>query len=93
MFIHAGNDDSWSGAMNAVAPNPVSNKTFSKALAEALGRAFWAPNVPAFVLKLMFGKMSQVVLSSQKVSSEKTEKAGFNFQYTQIQDALNSIYR
>ena len=93
LFIQAGNEDSWGGAMNAVAPNPVSNKTFSKALAKALGRPFWAPNVPAFVLKLVFGKMSQVVLASQKVSSKKTEAAGFNFQYTQIQDALNSIYR
>ena len=93
LFIQAGNEDSWGGAMNAVAPNPVSNKTFSKALAKTLGRPFWAPNVPAFVLKLVFGKMSQVVLASQKVSSKKTEAAGFNFQYTQIQDALNSIYR
>lgn len=93
LFIQAGNEDSWGGAMNAVAPNPVSNKTFSKALAKTLGRPFWAPNVPAFVLKLVFGKMSQVVLASQKVSSKKTEAAGFNFQYTQIQDALHSIYR
>jgi NAD dependent epimerase/dehydratase family enzyme len=49
-------------------------------VAKELHRPLWAPNVPAFAIKLLFGEMSTVVLGSTKASAEKIEGAGFKFE-------------
>lgn len=90
MFIYAA-EHSLNGIYNAVAPNPVSNKTFSKSIAKALGKPFFMPNVPAFMLKLLFGEMSQIVLASNQVKSDKIEKAGFNFGFTEVDRAMEDL--
>jgi uncharacterized protein (TIGR01777 family) len=92
MFLYATEHEKMQGSYNAVSPRPVQNKTFSKALAEALDRPMWLPAVPAFALKLVFGKMSQVILDSQKVSSEKIERAGFTFSFTTIEQAFKELF-
>ncbi len=81
------------GVFNMVAPHPVTNETLTKQVAKALNKPFWAPNVPAFVLKIMLGEMAEVVLSSTKVSSEKIEKEGFKFKFPAIEKALADIYQ
>lgn len=90
LFVHAA-EQQLSGVYNAVAPQPVTNKVFSKALASALRKPFFMPNVPAFMLKLVFGEMSQIVLASNKVSAEKTTHTGFRFQFTDIDHALKDL--
>ncbi|MEO8884521.1 MAG: TIGR01777 family oxidoreductase [Mucilaginibacter sp.] len=80
------------GIYNMVAPNPVTNKQLTQAVAKQLHRPLWAPNVPAFALKLLFGEMSLVVLGSTKVSAQKIEDAGFKFKFAEIEEALNNIY-
>src|SRR5712691_1761071 len=57
------------GAMNAVAPHPVTNAEFTHDLARALHRPAIFP-VPEFALKLLYGEMSQVILGSQRVTPE-----------------------
>lgn len=91
LFIRSIEDDAINGVINGVAPHPVTNQQFSKALAASLSKGFWAPKVPAFVLKLIFGEMSQVILRSQKVVS--TVQDSFNFQcaYPNIDKALNEL--
>ena len=84
-------ENNLSGAYNAVAPNPVTNKEMSRQLAQALGRPFWAPNVPGFVLKMIFGDMSEVILRSQKVSAKKLKDSGFNFSFPNIDQALANL--
>lgn len=78
------------GPVNAVAPNPVTNSEFTRALAAALFRRAIIP-VPAFALKLLFGEMSQVLLEGQRVIPEAAERAGFQFQYPEIGLALRQI--
>jgi hypothetical protein len=90
MFIYAAEND-LNGVYNAVAPEPVTNKVFSKSIAKALGKPFFMPNVPAFMLKLLFGEMSQIVLASNRVKSEKIEKAGFSFRFKAIDAAMNDL--
>ncbi|WP_306639513.1 TIGR01777 family oxidoreductase [Sanyastnella coralliicola] len=85
-------ENNLSGAYNAVAPNPVTNEEMSRQLAKALGKPFWAPNVPGFVLKMIFGDMSEVILGSQKVSAEKLEDSGFNFSFPDIDQALDNLF-
>lgn len=80
------------GVYNMVAPNPITNMQLTQAVAQQLHRPLWAPNVPAFVLKLLFGEMGTLVLASTKVSSQKIEDAGFGFKYPTIKEALNDIY-
>lgn len=80
------------GTFNAVAPNPVTNIKMTKELARVLDRPLWLPHVPKLVLKMALGKMSQLLLDSQRVSSKKIEKAGFAFQYCNICTALENLY-
>lgn len=89
----AAENSTMSGVYNAVSPNPVTNRELSKALANALGKPFFLPPVPAFMLKLLFGKMSEIVLASQKVSSRKMETNGFTFQHETIQSAMNALFK
>ena len=80
------------GVYNMVAPNPVTNKQMTQAVAKQLHRPLWAPKVPAFVLKLLLGEMSTIVLGSTKVSPKKIEDAGFKFKYPDVESALKEIY-
>jgi len=80
------------GIYNMVAPNPVTNKQLTQAIAKQLRRSLWLPNVPAIFLKLLLGEMSSIVLASTKVSTQKIEDAGFRFKFPQITKALEDIY-
>ncbi|MBO0329247.1 TIGR01777 family oxidoreductase [[Muricauda] lutisoli] len=80
------------GTYNGVAPNPVTNTKLTKELARILDRPLWMPNVPAFILKVILGKMSTLLLASQRVSSKKIEDEGFSFQYVNICQALKALY-
>ena len=79
------------GAINGTAPNPVTNKVFSKHLGRALKRPAFFP-MPAFVLKLMLGEMAEeLLLSGRKVIPKKALEAGYTFKFAELQDALNDI--
>ena len=79
-----------SGAVNAVAPNPVTNADFTRALASVLHRPAIFP-APEFALKILFGEMSQVLLGSQRVIPQVALRAGFQFRYADLSDALRGI--
>jgi len=79
-----------SGPLNATAPNPVTNKEFSKALGKAMHRpCFFA--VPGFLLKLALGELAGMLLTGQRVLPEKALKAGYRFKYATLEDALKAI--
>jgi uncharacterized protein (TIGR01777 family) len=91
-FLYAIENDSLSGAYNAVAPNPVTNKELTLQLAKAMrGKWFIPVYVPAFVLKIMLGEMSVEVLKSANVSAGKMLEAGFIFRYANINQALADL--
>ncbi len=93
MFLFAVENEAMQGVYNAVAPNPVTNKQLATAIAKQLHRPLWLPNVPAFVLKLLLGEMSAIVLASAHVSSPKIGHSRFKFKYPLIGEALKEIYR
>ncbi|HEX8061280.1 MAG TPA: TIGR01777 family oxidoreductase [Cyclobacteriaceae bacterium] len=76
------------GIFNATAPEPASNAEITKELAKKLHKPLWAPNVPAFILEIVLGPMSESVLNGSRVSSEKIASTGYNFQYPTIESAL-----
>ncbi len=91
LFLHAAATEGISGAMNAAAPEPVTNRQFTRELARALHRpALFA--VPAFVLRLAFGEMSQVLLGSQRVLPRVAQQAGFEYRYPRLPEALRAIF-
>jgi uncharacterized protein (TIGR01777 family) len=79
------------GIYNAVAPHPVSNKVFSKALAHQLGKPHFLPTVPGFALRLLFGEMATMLLNSQNISCAKLQDAGFKFEFENLDKALANI--
>ena len=80
------------GVFNATSPFPVTNREFTRALAEAVHRPAIFP-VPAWVLRLMFGEMSQVLLASQRAFPDAAQRAGFIFQHPDIFAALAQLTR
>lgn len=77
------------GAINFVSPHPERNLDFSKKLALSLNRPL-GPHVPGFVMQTMFGEMSEVLLGSQKVVSQKLS---YRFLYPKLEEALKSIFK
>ena len=75
------------GAVNATAPQPVTNAEFTRELAGALHRPAVFP-VPRFALNLLFGEMAEVILGSQRVVPQAALSAGFRFEYAELRDAL-----
>ncbi|RAV29899.1 TIGR01777 family oxidoreductase [Sinomicrobium soli] len=80
------------GVFNGVAPNPVTNKELTAEIAAKLRKPLILPNVPAFALYWLFGKMAYLMLSSQRVSSRKITDMGFSFRYSTLREALDAIY-
>jgi len=86
-------ENNLTGTYNAVSPNPATNKEVTKSIATQLGRPFFLPNVPTFILKIMLGEMADMLLGSSKVSSRKIENAGFKFQFPNLQLGLKNLLR
>jgi len=84
--------ESVSGPFNITAPQPVRNREFSSALGRALGRPSFFP-VPALAIKLALGESGDVLLTGQRVISEKALKAGYTFKYTDVNEALKAILK
>jgi hypothetical protein len=78
------------GAFNATAPQPVTNAQFSQTLAKVLHRPALLP-MPAFVLRLMFGEMADLLLTGQRVIPANLIKAGFEFQFSELEPALRAL--
>lgn len=92
LFICALESKSMHGAYNGVAPNPVTNKIFTLALAQKMKGRFFVPiHVPAFLLKLILGELSVEVLKSTTVCDDKARFAGFSFLYPTVESALKDL--
>lgn len=75
------------GTFNTSANN-ISNEDLTKAIARSMNKKIWMPNVPGFVLKILLGQMSEMILSGAKASNEKLKQKGFVFAKTAIDDVL-----
>jgi hypothetical protein len=86
---HALADESLRGPVNAVAPRPVTNEEFTKALGGVLGRpTIFA--VPAFALRLAFGEMADVLLGGQRVEPSRLKESGYRFEHPDLEGALRA---
>lgn len=78
LFLHATRREDIVGPLNAVAPNPVTNAEFTRALAHALGRPAFL-RIPRFALRAAFGEMADILISSQRVLPRVAQRTGYEF--------------
>lgn len=87
-IVHCIKDESISGAVNAVSPEPVTNKVFTKTLGKVLRRPTMFP-LPAFAAKIIFGEMAEaMLLCSSRVVPEVLAESGFEFAHPGLESAL-----
>jgi len=87
LYLKALDDTSWSGAYNGSAPEPVTNKEFSKALGKVLKRPAFAP-VPAFALRVLYGEMAEIVTEGQRAVPDRPVAEGYTFAQADLHAAL-----
>ena len=91
ILLWALDKESVSGTINATAPQPATNKEFSKALGRALNRPAITP-VPGFVLDLKFGsEFGHVLRGGQRVMPKRTLELGYEFKHPELDEALRDL--
>lgn len=90
-IVHALMDDRLNGPVNAVAPEPVTNATFSKVLGSSLGRPAVLP-VPTFALRTVFGEMAdETFLSSTRVEPVRLQETAYEFRHPRLDLAFKHV--
>ncbi|MFN4364031.1 TIGR01777 family oxidoreductase [Chryseobacterium hispalense] len=79
------------GAFNAVSPQHTTNEDLTKKIAQVVKKPLFMPNVPGFVLKLIFGELADALLEGSRASAEKIQKAGFQFKFPDLKAALENL--
>ena len=92
LILWAGQTPQATGIFNATAPQSTTNEAFSKALARAVNRPHWSPNVPAFALRLLLGDMASLLLEGQNTVPERLLEMGFDWRHSGLQEALNACF-
>lgn len=90
-YISAIENLQMNGAYNAVAPEHTTNNEFTRTLAQVMNKPFWFPGVPGIMIRIMLGKMSQVILKGNRVSSDKIIASGFKFRFPHLEGAIKDL--
>ncbi|AGH95626.1 TIGR01777 family oxidoreductase [Pseudobdellovibrio exovorus] len=88
LICEAVENKQYNGVINAVSGNPVRNKDFTESLCQFL-EVKKMPRAPEFALKIALGQMSELVLSSQRVTSSISLELGFAIKYPDLESILN----
>jgi uncharacterized protein (TIGR01777 family) len=92
IYLQALDDEAWSGPVNATAPQPVSNREFSRALGRALKRPAIAP-IPGIAIRVLYGDMAMLVTEGQYAIPRRTAELGYHFRHPDLDEALESALR
>ncbi len=92
LYFDAVKKEEFTGVINATAPNPVNNKTFTKSLGKVLSRPTIFP-LPSFAAEVALGELSTILLDGQKVLPKRALELGYNYQYPKIDKALEHLYK
>lgn len=90
LFMYALEQEEMKGFYNGTAPNPERNKDFARILGRVINSPILVP-APAFGLRLAMGEMADVILTSAKVLPERTLTTGFEFQFKNLEAALQDL--
>jgi uncharacterized protein len=92
IYLHALDDTKLSGAVNAVAPNPVRMKEFAQTLGKVMNRPSLF-SVPNFALKIAVGEAAEVVTASQRIDVKKLLDSGYRFRFKELENALRNLLK
>ena len=90
LFVEALEDDRYVGPVNATAPNPVTNREFSKKLGRALGRPALL-RMPTLLLRIIYGEMSQIITTGARAVPKFASMLGLNFSWPDLGQALSDL--
>ncbi|MCI3935906.1 TIGR01777 family oxidoreductase [Chryseobacterium aahli] len=93
VFEYAVKNENIKDAYNASAPQHTDNENLTKEIAEVLNKPMFMPNIPGFVMKLMFGELSVALLEGSRTSSEKLQNSGFQFKFPNLKNALEDLLK
>ena len=79
------------GPFNCTAPNPVTNRELTRAIASAMNKPLLMPPAPGFFMRLVMGEFADVLLKGQRVIPQKLMDAGYHFEFPDIKSALEDI--
>ena len=88
-MLAAAQDERWSGAVNATAPQPVTNREFAKCLGAELGRPAVMP-VPGVALRLRFGETATLITAGARVMPARALVLGYDFLHADLDAALHA---
>jgi uncharacterized protein (TIGR01777 family) len=91
LYLTALKNDKFNGIYNAVSSQHTTNLEMTQAVAKTCGKKLWAPNVPVFALKLLFGEMSQIILEGSRIDNSKIKELGFSLQFDDLDAALKDL--
>jgi NAD dependent epimerase/dehydratase family enzyme len=92
LFIESLENPAYQGVYNAVAPQPITNAQLNEAIAQTINRPMWLPNVPGFVLKLIFGEMANIILGGNFIKNQKlSSETSFQYKFSDIKVALKDL--
>jgi len=89
LMLAAIEHESWSGPINATAPEPVTNAEFARALGRALKRPAALP-VPGFALRALYGDMAEIITTGARVMPAKPLVLGYEFRHPHLGEALRA---
>jgi uncharacterized protein len=92
LYLAALDDESWNGPVNAAAPDPPTNREFSRALGRALRRPAIAP-IPAFAVRVLYGDMAEIVTAGHRIVPARALERGYAFRHTDLDAALRDALR
>jgi uncharacterized protein (TIGR01777 family) len=90
LFLLALDNAGGEGPLNGTAPNPVTNRDFSRALGRALHRPAFLPT-PPFALRVLLGEVADVIATGQRVAPKRALSLGYTFRYPTLDAALAQI--
>jgi uncharacterized protein (TIGR01777 family) len=87
IYLAALDDESWSGPIIAAAPDPPTNREFSRALGRALHRPAIAP-IPGLAVRLLYGDMAEIVTEGHRTAPARALEHRYAFRHTDVDEAL-----
>lgn len=92
LLMHAATRDGLQGPMNGVAPNPVTNREFTRTLGSVLRRPAIVP-MPGLALRVLVGEFAEILLASNRIRPAVALESGYQFVYPELRAALEEVVR
>ena len=91
VFMNSITNKNYIGPYNAVAPINNTYLEFNTKIAEVLKKKVIAIKVPTFMLRLIFGELTETLTNGNQIAVEKLSNNGFNFKFKDLNSALSNL--